>query len=45
MLHSMVETAKANGLTPFDYLQHCLEKLALNPANLEHLLPWNVTLA
>jgi hypothetical protein len=36
----MVETAKANGLTPFDYLQHCLEQLALNPASLEHLLPW-----
>lgn len=44
MLYSMIETAKANGLTPFDYLMHCLEQLSLKPDSLEHLLPWNVNL-
>lgn len=43
-LYSMIETAKANGLTPFDYLMHCLEQLSLKPGNLDHLLPWNVEL-
>ncbi|WP_367227198.1 transposase [Shewanella sp.] len=39
MLYSMIETAKANGLVPFDYLIHCLEQLSLKPESLEHLLP------
>lgn len=44
MLYSMIETAKANGLIPFDYLMYCLEQFT-NPAlDIETLLPWNVKL-
>ena len=31
MHYSLIETAKANGLIPFDYLMYCLEQLS-NPA-------------
>lgn len=44
ILYSIIETAKANGLTPFEYMTHCLEHLATSPDNLEVLLPWNVKL-
>ena len=44
MLYSFIETAKANGLTPFDYLHHLLEELPKNPQDIEQLLPWNVDL-
>ena len=45
-LYSLVETAKANGLIPFDYLMHIFKELPTlsDDADLEHLLPWNVTL-
>jgi len=43
-LYSIIETAKANGLTPFDYMTHCLEHLATSSDNLEALLPWNMKL-
>jgi hypothetical protein len=39
------ETAKANGLMPFDYLKYLLEQLAHKPTDLDYLLPWNVALA
>ncbi|PAJ67391.1 hypothetical protein CJF42_26465, partial [Pseudoalteromonas sp. NBT06-2] len=42
ILYSIIETAKANGLTLFDYIRHCLEHLAVSPYNVESLLPWNV---
>ena len=42
ILYSIIETAKANGLTPFDYITHCLEHLATSAGNVEALLPWNV---
>ena len=42
MLYSIIETAKANGLIPFDYINHCLEALAKSPTELDGLLPWNV---
>ena len=42
--YSIIETAKANGLTPFDYIMHCLEHLAASPSYVEDLLPWNVKL-
>ncbi len=45
MLYSMIETAKANGLIPFDYIAHCLEQLSLNPNDIDSLLPWNVKLS
>jgi len=44
MLYSLIETAKANGLTPFDYLNHLLEELPRKSQDIEQLLPWNVDL-
>jgi transposase len=46
MLYSIIETAKANGLTPFDYIAHCLEKLSgeVDENTIEAMLPWNVKL-
>lgn len=44
ILYSIVQTAKANGLVPFDYIAHCLEHLAHEPDNLKAILPWNVQL-
>jgi transposase len=44
VLYSVIETTKANGLTPFNYLMHLLEELAKEPDDLEPLLPWNVEL-
>jgi len=45
MLYSMIETAKANGLIPFDYLMHCLEQLSNVKLDIDSLLPWNVKLS
>ena len=45
MLYSLIETAKANGLTPFDYLHHLLEELPTTSQGIEQLLPWNVDLS
>jgi transposase len=44
VLYSVIETEKANGLTPFNYLMHLLEELPKEPDDLEPLLPWNVEL-
>jgi len=44
MLYSLIETAKANGLTPFDYLHHLLTELPRQSRDIEQLLPWNVDL-
>ncbi len=44
MLYSMIETAKSNGLIPFDYLRHCLEQLSKPEVYINELLPWNVKL-
>ena len=44
MLYSIIETAKANGLTAFDYIAHCLEQLSSDDVGVEKLLPWNVSL-
>lgn len=44
VLYSIIETAKANGLTPFNYLMHLLEELPKMPEDLEPLMPWNVQL-
>ena len=43
MLNSLVETAKANGLTPFDYLHYLFkELLSLKLGDdLDHLMSWN----
>ncbi len=44
MLYSLIETAKANGLTPFDYLNYLLEELPTKSQDIEQLLPWTVDL-
>lgn len=44
VLYSIIETAKANGLTPFNYLMHLLDELPKQPEDLEYLMPWNVRL-
>ena len=45
-LYSLVETAKANGLNPYDYLNVVFVRLpnANNIDDIEKLLPWRVTL-
>jgi len=42
MLYSIIGTAKANGLIPFDYLRHVLQAIAENPEDIDALLPWNI---
>ena len=44
MYYSLIESAKANGLEPFDYLSHILKELpyADTVEKLEQLLPWVV---
>ena len=44
ILYRLIETAKANGLTPFDYLQTLLEELPKQTNDLGALLPWQVRL-
>ncbi|NYS61241.1 IS66 family transposase [Vreelandella salicampi] len=40
-IYSLIETAKANGLSPYEYLQHVFETLpTLNDDELSTLLPW-----
>jgi hypothetical protein len=43
LYYSLIETAKANGLEPYDYLRGILAKLpyADTVEKLEALLPWN----
>jgi transposase len=43
-LYSLVETAKANGIEPWAYLNHVFEKLpeATSQEDIEALLPWRV---
>jgi hypothetical protein len=38
MMYSLIETAKANGIIPYDY------QLPANPENVDDLLPWNMVL-
>jgi len=45
MLYSIIETAKANGLTPFDYITLCLDQLSQQDCYIEQLLPWNVKIS
>ena len=42
VLYSIIETAKANGLIPFDYLLHCFEHLATGSDDIDAILPWNI---
>lgn len=45
-LYSLVETAKANGIEPFTYLNQVFTQLAeaKEPIDYEALLPWNISL-
>jgi len=36
-----IETAKANGLIPFDYLMYVLAELPREPESIDPLMPWN----
>ncbi|MFC3121997.1 transposase domain-containing protein [Agaribacter flavus] len=40
----MVQTAKANGLVPYDYLVHVMEKIMHSERDPEKLAPWSVIL-
>lgn len=40
VLYSLIETARANGITPFDYLNWLLAELSKHPENVDALLPW-----
>jgi len=40
VLYSLIETAKANGITPYDYLAWLLDELAKNPEEVDALMPW-----
>jgi len=44
VLYSLIETAKANGLIPFDYIMQCLDHFANNNDDIEAILPWKIKL-
>lgn len=44
ILYTLIETAKANGITPFSYLMYLLQELPNKPDDLEYLMPWMVKL-
>ncbi|MFT2112057.1 IS66 family transposase, partial [Marinomonas sp. 2405UD68-3] len=46
VLYSIIETAKANGLIPYEYLVTLFEELPKRNTedSLEDLLPWNIKL-
>ena len=44
VLYSLIETAKANGLIPFDYIKYLLDELPKQPNSIDYLLPWQVEL-
>ncbi|MGL4734624.1 MAG: transposase domain-containing protein [Enterovibrio sp.] len=41
MGYSLVKTAKANGLIPYDYLVACFDEMCQPALDVERLLPWN----
>lgn len=44
-LYSLIGTCRLNGIDPYRYLRHVLERIAEHPINrIEDLLPWRVTL-
>ena len=44
VLYSIIETAKANDLVPFDYLMHVLDTISHADVDIDALLPWKVQL-
>ena len=45
ILYSIIETAKANGVIPFDSLRYVLQAVAENPEDIDSLLPWEIDLS
>ena len=47
IIYSIVETAKENGLNPFDYLKFIFERIKnvdpTDPSTIDSLLPWSET--
>ena len=45
IIYSLIETAKAHKLQPYDYLRFILEKMpyAIELSDVEKLLPYNLT--
>jgi hypothetical protein len=44
-LYSLIGTCRLNGIDPYRYLRHVLERIAAHPINrIEELLPWRVAL-
>jgi len=45
IIYSIVETAKENGINPFDYLKFIFERIKtinpVDPATIDSLMPWN----
>ena len=42
-IYSLIETAKANGFDPEDYLRRLIQQIADHPVNrIDELLPWNL---
>ncbi|WP_415926400.1 transposase domain-containing protein [Ningiella sp. W23] len=39
VLYSIIESAKANGLVPYDYLNHLFEQFSYAQPDIEQLLP------
>jgi hypothetical protein len=39
-LYSVIETAKANCIMPFDYMMYLLEQVSQPDHDIEQLLPW-----
>lgn len=42
ILYSIIETAKANGLVPFDYLMTLLDSISQPQYDIQSLLPWSI---
>ncbi len=44
ILYSLIETAKACGIKPYDYLVHVMQKMMEGEEDPNELLPWKVNL-
>jgi hypothetical protein len=45
VLYSLIETAKACGIKPYDYLVHVMQKMMEGNVDPEEILPWKVNLS
>jgi hypothetical protein len=45
-IYSLIGTCRLNGIDPYRYLRHVLERIAVHPINrIEDLRPWRGTLS